>query len=146
MRGFISSSLTHTLLPTVSERLNHLLFSFLQADLLYGPRIRIKHRCMNALPHPLQRLQDLQRSLFATYRQTQLECDGLAFRKVRNKCLSEIGKFRAEPQLRTYKCLHITQSTYTSACADKDSLDHSFGSRTSTRLCWWLFRPGGWNH
>ena len=101
MRGFISSCLTHTLPPTVSGLHNHLLSSILQADLLYVPRIRVKHRCINALPRRIRRLQNLRQSLFAKYRHTQLECDRLAFRKVRNKCRFEIRKYKAQSQLRT---------------------------------------------
>ena len=49
MCGFISSCLTYTLPPTVSELHNHLLSSIVQADLHHVPRIRVKHRCINAL-------------------------------------------------------------------------------------------------
>ena len=114
--GFTSSCLTHTLLPTVSEHRNHLISSILQAGLLYAPRIRVKHPCINALPRPIRRLQDMRRSLCANYRHTQLECDGVVFRKVCNKCRFEIRKYMAQSQLRTlqisrdnpkylYKCM-----------------------------------------
>ena len=55
--------------------------------------LKQKHLVVEMIP--------LRQSLFAKYRHTQPECDALAFRKVRNKCRSEIRKYKAQSQLRT---------------------------------------------
>ena len=99
----------------------------------------------------LQDLQDfktyqiLRQSLFAKYRHTQLVCDGLAFRKVRNKCRPRYANIRPSPSCAPYNSLAITQSTYTSTCAGKDSPAHPPSPQTSRRLCSRLPHPGGGN-
>ena len=72
-----------------------------KADRLYVPRTSRRRLSSNKLPKRIRRQLDSRNQLFAKYKMTGSDADGVNFRKIRNKCKQTIRQFRRNSQTQT---------------------------------------------
>ena len=67
-----------------------------EADQLYVPRTSRRRLSSNKLPKRIRRQLDSRNQLFAKYKTTGSDADGVNFRKIRNKCKQSYPSIQAE--------------------------------------------------
>ena len=85
-------------MESVDSLTTHIELLITQADRQFVPRIQISPNSKPPLPRSIRRLLDERSRLFARYKLTCLESDGLAFKQVRNLCRSRIREYKAHSQ------------------------------------------------